>query len=212
MKRKKHRKVYVLFSFFIFLLGTICLLSFADRKLSPALQEISHIQCKTTANQIIDAASEKVITEMNMASAPLFLIQENGYAANTTLINRLCQELSMNITEQLNRLPSEKIEVPFGALTGFQFPADKGPHIPFTLLPMGSAKVDYSSAFQSVGINQINYRIWLNVTINLKIVNPFYQETITMTRKLVLADVVFSGIVPEQYFQMTLPDEYLLTE
>ena len=77
---------------------------------------------------------------------------------------------------------------------------------------MGSTKVDYISTFESAGINQINYKIWLNISIELKIVNPLYHETITMERKIMLADIVFIGKVPEHYFQIDNQSEYLLTE
>ena len=72
--------------------------------------------------------------------------------------------------------------------------------------------VDYETAFSSVGINQINYKIWLAVHLELRIVNPLYREDITLERKIMLADLVFSGKVPAHYFQISRPNEYLLTE
>ena len=79
-------------------------------------------------------------------------------------------------------------------------------------MPMGAVKVDYETAFSSVGINQINYKIWLSVKMELRIVNPLYQEELTLSRKIMLADLVFSGRVPNHYFQISRPNEYLLTE
>ena len=106
--------------------------------------------------------------------------------------------------EDLVKLPDEKIGIPLGAVMNWGFFANIGPEIPFTLIPMGAVKVDYDSQFLSVGINQINYKIWLNIAMELKIVNPLYQENITLERKIMLADIVFSGKVPEHYFQMQL--------
>jgi hypothetical protein len=68
------------------------------------------------------------------------------------------------------------------------------------------------SEFISAGINQVNYKIWLNISIELQIVNPFYKENLKLIRKVLLADMIFNGKVPEHYFQMNSPDEYLLTE
>ena len=48
--------------------------------------------------------------------------------------------------------------------------------------------------------------------MEMKIVNPLYQETLSMERKIMLVDIVFSGKVPEHYFQVTPQNEYLLTE
>ena len=64
----------------------------------------------------------------------------------------------------------------------------------------------------SAGINQINYKIWVDISMEMKIVNPLYQEILSMERKIMLVDIVFSGKVPEHYFQVTPQNEYLLTE
>ena len=77
---------------------------------------------------------------------------------------------------------------------------------------MGAVDVGYETAFSSAGINQVNYKIWINISIELKIVNPLYQEPIQMQRKIMLADLIFKGKVPEHYFQLTPKSEYLLTE
>lgn len=76
---------------------------------------------------------------------------------------------------------------------------------------MGAVRVDYETAFLGRH-QQINYKIWLAVHLELRIVNPLYQEDITLERKIMLADLVFSGKVPAHYFQISRPNEYLLTE
>ena len=91
-----------------------------------------------------------------------------------------------------------------------RFTAMTAPYI--LALTVFSVKTDYQTEFVSAGINQINYKIWLNLSMDMKVVNPLYQETITLNRKIMLCDLVFSGKVPEHYFQFSSPDEYLLTE
>lgn len=192
--------------------GLLCLLFYMEQRLAPPLQEISHMQCKAVANRIIDSSAAEILEEMDVSEA-LFLNGDGaGYVANTALINRFCAGFSEKITERLSGLPQERIEIPLGAATRITLLTDLGPKIPFTLVPMGAAKVDYESEFRSAGINQINYKIWLHISMELRIVNPLYQEKITLNRKIMLADVVFGGKVPQHYFQMSSPDEYLLTE
>lgn len=214
MKSKTRKKCHILL--LLFLLFTICilLLSVLDQKLVPPLKEISHMQCKIAANKIIDDSAEKILSEMKLTESTLLSPNLNGegYTANTALVNHFCSQFSTSITDGLTKLKNENIGIPLGAVTNWSFFANMGPEIPFTLVPMGAVKVDYDSAFLSVGINQINYKVWLNISMELKIVNPFYQENLTCERKIMLADIVFSGKVPEQYFQMSYPNEYLLTE
>ena len=210
-KRKYYRFVFltVLIILFIFLL-----LLFIDYRFVSKLQEISHMHCKSIANQIIDQAAESVILEMNLFEDPILSTasNEDGYFINTQIINLFCTRFSEEITNRLLYIPQEKIVVPLGAVTNISLLADKGPEVPFSLLPVGAANVNYISDFNSVGINQINYKIWLEISLEIKIINPLYQENTIMKRKVLLADVVFSGKVPDHYFQMKSSDEYLLTE
>ena len=172
------------------------------------------MQCKALANHIIDTATVDILEETDFSASSL-LIREEGsesYTANTALVNRFCSLLSQEVTEGLENLPKEVIHIPIGAATNWSFFANMGPEIPFTLIPMGAVKADYETDFSSVGINQINYKIWLHLSMEIKIVNPLYQETLTLERKIMLVDLIFSGKIPEHYFQMSRSNEYLLTE
>lgn len=211
-KRKKHKIKFLLplllVPFFFLLVSVL------ESRLLPPLKEISHIQCKALANQIIDEATANILADTEFSAASLLIREADGesYTANTALVNRFCSLLSQDVTRGLQELPKEVIHIPIGAATKWSFFANMGPEIPFTLIPMGAAKADYETSFSSVGINQINYKIWLELSMEIKIVNPLYQETLTLERKIMLADLIFSGKIPEHYFQMSQPSEYLLTE
>lgn len=214
MGKKRHSPIKNYILLFLLLGVLFSLLFLAEQKLLPSLREISHIQCKTFANQVIDTATKKVLEETQLTAEALLLPEENaaGYRANTVLVNQFCTQLSQAVTEELKRQPKEVISIPLGAATGWTLLADRGPRIPFHLLPMGTAKVDYQTSFTAVGINQINYKIWLVLCIELRVVNPLDEETLTLERKLMLADLIFSGHIPERYFEIAGPHEYLLTE
>ncbi len=212
-KRRKHKnKISLLFLFVLCL--SFLLFALLENRFLPPLKEISHMQCKALANQIIDEATADILDNTEFSASSLLIQQVDGesYTANTALVNRFCSLLSSDVTQRLQELPKEIIHIPIGAATNWSFFSNMGPEIPFTLIPMGMAKVDYETDFSSVGINQINYKIWLDLSMEIKIVNPLYQETLTLQRKIMLADLIFSGKIPEHYFQMGRPNEYLLTE
>ena len=215
--QKKRRKIkrnllFLFYSILLFLLIPVLFMQM-EKKLIPPLKEISHMQCKTLANQIIDKAVEDTLNSTTFSQTNLLQkTAENSYIADTILVNRFCAALSSQISDELSALPKEVIRIPLGAAANMTFLANAGPEIPFTLMPMGVVKADYETAFQSVGINQINYKIWINLSIDLKIVNPLYQESLLLQRKMMLVDLIFSGKVPSHYFQIEHPQEYLLTE
>lgn len=220
---KKHRKIkkIILYNIALFLLTisvTLFLLFQLESALLPPLREISHMQCKAISKNIIDSSVTEVMQEMQPDNTALLRQTEESYTANTVYINHFCTNLSRRITEGFASLPNAPILIPLGAATPFAFLANTGPDIPFSLLPMGAARVEYETDFCAVGINQINYKIWLNISMELKIVNPMLQESILSERKIMLADLIFGGKVPTHYFQMDTikemqeADEYLLTE
>lgn len=215
MRKKRRKRKYRSILLFLFVLClSFLLFALLENRFLPPLKEISHMQCKALANQIIDEATADILENTDFSASSLLIREEDGesYTANTAMVNRFCSLLSQEVTLGLQNLPKEVIHIPIGAATNWSFFSNIGPEIPFTLIPMGAVKVDYETDFTSVGINQINYKIWLNLSMEIKIVNPLYQETLNLQRKIMLADLIFSGKIPEHYFQMSRPNEYLLTE
>ena len=214
MKKRQTKKIYNLILFFLACFITIWFFSYIDNRFLPVLKEVSHIHCKAYTNQIINSALDEILSnkEQDFSDFIFYDIHKDRYSANTLLLNQLCTTLNENIAVHLSKIPSEKIIIPFGAVFDASLLADKGPDISFTIYPAGNVTTNYDSEFITAGINQINYKIWLDISIELRIVNPFYKEELKLTRKVLLADFIFNGKVPEHYFQMNSPDEYLLTE
>ena len=214
MKKRTARKICNLLLLFFVSFITLLSLSFLERRFIPIIKEISHTYCKSYANEVIDFALNEILSEKerNTSTFILYNTKEGTYAADTVQVNQFCSTLSKNITASLSDLSHEQVFIPFGAVFGSAFLSDKGPLIPFTIYPSGNVITDFQSQFISAGINQVNYKIWLDITIELKIINPLYKEELILNRKILLADLIFNGKVPEHYFQVHSPDEYLLTE
>ena len=208
--RRKYKKTAAFLHILLLLIPMIAFISVLEFRFLPPLKTISHMQCKSAANTIINEATLKNIKKLN--TTELLIENEDRYTANTMLVNTFCANLSKDISDELKKLPPESIRIPVGAVTKISLLANAGPQIPFTLIPMGAAKVDYETDFSSAGINQINYKIWLHISMEMKIVNPLYEETLYLKRKIMLADLIYSGKIPEHYFQFNRPNEYLLTE
>ncbi|MCI8703264.1 MAG: hypothetical protein HFE61_04970 [Anaerotignum sp.] len=215
-RRRKSGMPFLLLLFLCGFLLTLLSLWQLEKKFMPPLREMSHMQSKAVANEIIDRAAENALQELQLSAESLLIRSEDSgvpsYAADTAQINRFCTLLSRSASQSLAALPKEAIRIPLGAATNIASLANRGPELTFTLLPQGIVDVDYETSFESVGINQINYKIWITISVDIKIVNPLYQETLSMQRKFMLVDLVFGGKVPEYYFQMGQRDEYVLTE
>lgn len=204
MKKKKKIPFFIKFIVFFLLLSSLLfsLLMLYDSKIFKTVVEISHIQSKSTANTIIDHAVQNTIKELNITSSDFFIEKQqnsSSVSVNTILINTFCTAVSMGITQGMEQIADEYISIPIGVITGIEMFSNIGPHIPFYIKPMGIASVDYDTSFTAEGINQINFKIWLNVAMDIKIVNPLRSETMSVSRKIMLVDTVINGTVPERY-------------
>lgn len=184
---------------------TILILSQFEKRVVPSLQEISHNRSMAIANEIIDDCIQSLMAELPLSMENFLTLTDeetSTYLTNTKQINLFCTSLNKKINTAMQSLPNEEILIPLGAASNSNFFANWGPKIPFTLMPAGGITSDYETSFVAAGINQVNYKIWINLSLDIQIVNPLYKEKITLTKKIMLVDTIIGGKVPDHFFNM----------
>lgn len=94
------------------------------------------------------------------------------------------------------------IAIPLGNLLGINLLSGKGPDINVDIVMLTSSKTDFKSVVQSTGINQSEYQLMLEVTIDIDVLVPWGTESATTVTEVIIADTVIIGKVPETYFNM----------
>lgn len=203
-KKKKSLRFFVLIITVILTL-TVLIVRRINARMLPAVLEITQLKSKTQINMIINE-SIKDNADINALSSSDFYMETtddsgnvNSLSVNTVIINKICSQLAVDISEKLSILKTETVDIPIGIILGIDSLANVGPKYKVKILPLGDASVNYESSFTSVGINQINFQIWLNIESTIKIVNPLQSKEIKVTRKMTLVDTVFSGEIPKTY-------------
>lgn len=209
-KRKKKSKIKVFFTMF-FVLVIFCtagtLIQFKKYVLPSALA-ISEKYAVNAVNNKINECVEKVVSDMNLTSKDFFentfnnKEQLNYLAVDTILINRVCAETASQISDGLKDMEEVSIQLPVGIFSGIDILSNVGPKVSIKIIQAGDTVVDYETAFEAVGINQINFQIWLNTETSVTVVNPFYEKNINIKRKLMLVNTVFNGEVPSTYLDL----------
>ncbi len=201
-------KLTLSFTFFIVIIFSVVVVLQFDKKTLPTLLVIAQNQATTRANRVIDDAISQTIEEMHLTSPDFFQrtpsVQKGGSYLNvdTLLVNNVCSKIAIRASSELNNAGDKSIEIPSGAFLGSYIFSNYGPKVKFSLLPMGNAQVDYLTSFDSVGINQINFQIWLTIKCTLRIVNPLQDSSIAIDRKVMLVNTIFNGDVPSTYLQL----------
>ena len=210
MKRRKRYRINIkllktLLIFLFVVAGLLALLRVVSIRTMPIVNAIATLEARNRINKIILDTINDIVVESDMVTSDFYIKTEDNdglitsLAVNTVLVNALCARLADNISNEFMMPESKAISIPVGSLTGIELFANIGPNYNVRVLPHGSAEVYYESRFESVGINQVNFQVWLDVSVNMRIINPLLPGEIIVERRVPIVNTVFSGKVPENF-------------
>lgn len=121
--------------------------------------------------------------------------------ADTLLINNLISDLTIDICDSLNKLSEEKLRIPLLAASGSKILASLGPEVPINVTAIATPAIRLTDKFTAAGINQVKHSIYLEATAELQIAVPFESDTMTVSTKVLLAEGIIMGEIPETFIQ-----------
>lgn len=98
-----------------------------------------------------------------------------------------------------NSLIAERVSVPLGSLLPGVLFSGRGPSVSAQVMTVGNISAGFDNEFTAQGINQTRHRVVLTVTAELSLLLPGGVCTYTDETKMVLAETVLLGQVPESY-------------
>ena len=100
------------------------------------------------------------------------------------------------LTQKLENLGEQSHRVRLGTVFDSFLLMDRGPEIAFRFVPVGSAQVALTSELQSAGINQVLYRVALQVQVEMTVLLPGGTRRIRCEQVIPVEEVILSGEVP----------------
>lgn len=192
------------FKVIVILLSLIMILSFVyNRAVLPVVIEVSQKYAVTQVNKQINDAYNDIIDKLGTNQQDFTLKNESGYmSANTVVINKICADMAYKISDNLNNIENQKIKIPVGLFLYGNIFSDIGPLMDIGIRSMGEAKMDYDSSFKACGVNQVNYKLWLNVQCEVAVITPLLHKNVVIERKIVIIDMIYNGGVPNTYLNV----------
>ena len=130
---------------------------------------------------------------------------ENGnitaISSNMSHINALSTQILERVMEAADD-GSIDVGIPLGNLLGINLLTGSGPEINVEVVTLTSSKTDFKSVIQSAGINQSEYQLMLEVSIDIDVMVPWATESATTVTEVLIADTVIVGNVPETYLNL----------
>ena len=204
-KRKRIRKKLLLFLISLLVLA-ILLFVYFQRNVTRVLISISEATMRaSTTIAVNDAVFYTLSDEMRYDDLVKIDRDKDGnivaVSANPLKINKIARDTASISQSNLKNLSLIGIPVPLGALTGIEAFAGLGPSIQFRIIPVSSVSCDFSSTFESVGINQTKHSIYLNVIADISIVMPSRTENFAVLTEILVGESVIVGAIPDAYLQ-----------
>lgn len=200
----KRRKtgVALIFAAVLLLVSMVLL----EIRLVPLVRNSAKIASVNLAEKAINEAVEEVLSEEGVTYDNISDITYNSQGEITSLsidpvkINTLKSKISLRIAEKISGIDNKEISLPLGTILGTELLAGRGPSLKFYTSLSGNAVTDFSSKFESAGINQTRHQIMIDVTSDIYIISSKGNAgKITVSTSVCAAETVIVGDVPQFY-------------
>ena len=130
-----------------------------------------------------------------------------GKESNVNTINNISSQIPMKIIEEFEKTTNSSIQIYLGSLTGIKIFSGNGPKIKAKIANTGNVETILKSEFSSQGINQTLHRIYLEVSVDVKILTPYDNIEANIVNQVLIAESVIIGDVPSAYYNLNTSNE-----
>ena len=172
-------------------------------KLQPSFIEYAKVYSNNIANEVVNSAVDDVFVKEEYQS--LAKIMEN-YSENikaietdTAKINRLKSAIIQSMQKNIDSHKSDTVYVPLGSCSNLYFLAGLGPKVPIRIYPVSIVNADFKESFDSVGINQVKHKLYLDVSMKMSFVGMMFAQSDTVETSVLLNETIIVGDTPTYY-------------
>lgn len=176
------------------------------KSVKPIFNGLAIQKARTIATNITNRRTSEVLAKYDYKD--LVWIMEDESQKNRILrtdvvkINQIVSEIAIEVEKNLASIQNDKIEIPIGAIIGSSYLAGSGPKIPIKVIPSGNVTTEVITEFETTGINQTVYRIYLKLNCAIKILNTYGNLSDNIKNKVLLVETVIVGEIPEIYYNL----------
>ena len=155
-------------------------------------------RCRNLVTQLVlDAAAEtktdeKLSTFTTAEDKSLVTLDSNAIRSYQAAVGKC-------LSQKLDGLQEQAYPVPIGTVIGGVLLMERGPLIEIRFIPVGSARVSVDSTLQQAGVNQVLYRVVLELSVDMTVVLPGGTKAVSCDQQVVLEEVLLTGQVPMLY-------------
>ena len=155
------------------------------------------------AKVVVNSAVDDVFVKEEYQS--LAKIMENSsenikaIETDTAKINRLKSAIIQSMQKNIDSHKSDTVYVPLGSCSNLYFLAGLGPKVPIRIYPVSIVNADFKESFDSVGINQVKHKLYLDVSMKMSFVGMMFAQSDTVETSVLLNETIIVGDTPTYY-------------
>lgn len=176
------------------------------RSMNPIFDGLCISKVNVVATDIINTKTSEILSKYQYSDILQVIHNDedntNILKTDVVTINKIISEISVEITKTLDLFEREEVKIYLGALTGNRYFSATGPAIDIKVMHTGSITTDIKTEFESIGINQSVYRVYMEIGCDMSILTPYKQIKNHTTNKVLLVETVIVGGVPETYYNL----------
>ena len=212
-RRCSHRKLLLVVLLTLTAGGAVAFAGFIKLTLEPNMEELAKIRAEVLVSRTVT----RVLTEQFQKDTykdELFTVTKDDEGnmsmvqADSAKINLLMSQISARLQESFQNMKKEEFSVPAGALLGSRFLSQTGPQVGITVIPLSVSAMDFKTEFETQGINQTKYKIYIVLTCRIKMAAPFSTRVFKTNSTILIAEAVILGKVPDSY--VVVPQDDIL--
>ena len=202
LSRTKNRSLKGVGIFFT-LFFLIFLIWLIFTKLQPSFIEYAKVYSNNIANEVVNSAVDDEFVKEEYQS--LAKIMENSsenikaIETDTAKVNRLKSAIIQSMQKNIDSHKSDTVYVPLGSCSNLYFLAGLGPKVPIRIYPVSIVNADFKESFDSVGINQVKHKLYLDVSMKMSFVGMMFAQSNTVETSVLLNETIIVGDTPTYY-------------
>ncbi|MEG1742222.1 MAG: sporulation protein YunB, partial [Acetivibrio sp.] len=170
-------------------------ISYMDKIIRPNVASIAEVKVKSVISQIVNqAVKENFMKELEFTKLINVSKDMDGNVTfvetNGVIMNQISSALAIAAQEKFKNMEPISIKVPVGTIMGNQILSQIGPYVTLKVQPIGMAKVGFKTEFESCGINQTKYKVFLEFESEAKVLVPFAINNIHVSNTILMAEAI----------------------
>lgn len=212
---KRRRGIPAAFTLlFLFLCGLILAAGlWLKMTIEPNLESIARIKAQAIISRTVNTAiHRKFSKQLDVSQLLVREVNKDGkmdlLQADTRKMNLLVTEISKTLQREYSAMKGDTLSVPVGTLLGSKILSQAGPGTTLKIIPLSVSSMDFKTEFETQGINQTKYKVYIKLKSQVKVLAPFSSDTFELTNNILVAEAIILGGVPDSY--VLVPEEDIL--